>query len=358
MSDSLFKHSSIMFSSILIANIFAYLYHIFIARYLGPASYGELGSLLAIFMILSVPIGTIQTVITKYISRFHNRNEDGKVGSLIFSSIKKLFYYGLFAFIFVSVLSPFIASFLKIDSSIPVIIVGFTVLFSVLLPVNRGALQGLQKFNALAVNNVLEAVFRLLLGIVLVVLGFGVSGALLAFGLGYFVAFLIAFVSLKKYFDKRDGNINVKEIYKFTLPVFLAVLFINLIVNLPTVFIKHFYSSEFTGLWNVSLTLARIILFLATAISLVMFAKVSSSSNSLEKKKLFKNSLIYVILGSLIVSLIFFFFSKEILVILFGSAYSNGAIILKWMGFGISLIAVLQLKMNYILASKYIFIES
>src|SRR3989344_7489630 len=118
--------------------------------------------------------------------------------------------------------------------------------------------------------------------------GLKVNGALLAFGLSYLGAFLITFISLKSYFNKRDNNINVKEIYKFTLPVFLSVLFINLVVNLPTVFIKHYYSSEFTGLWNVSLTLARIILFLATAISLVMFAKVSSSSNSLEKKKLFK----------------------------------------------------------------------
>src|SRR3989338_69740 len=294
MSDSLFKHSSIMFSSIMIANVFAYIFHIFMARSLGPALYGEFGSLLAIFMILAVPVGTIQTVITKYIARFHSRNEDGKVGSLIFSSIKKLFYYGLFAFIFVSLLSPFIADFLHIDSSIPVIIVGLTVLFSVILPVNRGALQGLQKFNALAVNNVLEAVFRLLLGIVLVVLGFGVNGALLAFGLGYFIAFLIAFVSLKKYFDKRDGNINVKEIYKFTLPVFLAVLFINLIVNLPTVFIKHYYTAEFTGLWNVALTLARIILFVSSSISLVMFSKISSTSDETEKKDIFWKSFFYV----------------------------------------------------------------
>src|SRR3989344_4076639 len=315
MSDSLFKHSSIMFSSILIANIFAYLYHIFIARYLGPASYGELGSLLAIFMILSVPVGTIQTVITKYIARFHSRNEEGKVGSLIFSSIRKLFYYGLSTFIFVSILSPFISSFLKIDSSIPIIIVGFTVLFSVILPVNRGALQGLQKFNALAVNNVLEAVFRLLLGILLVVIGFGVNGALLAFGLGYFIAFLIAFVSLKKYFDKRDGNINVKEIYKFTLPVFLAVLFINLIVNLPTVFIKHFYSSEFTGLWNVALNLTRTILFISSSISLVMFSKVSLSKSQSERKKILGNSLFYIIVSSLLISLVFFFYSKQILLI-------------------------------------------
>ena len=352
MSSSLFKHSSVMFISIMIANVFAYIFHIFMARSLGPALYGEFGSLLAIFMILAVPVGTIQTVITKYIARFHSKNEEGKVGSLIFSSIRKLFIYGLFAFILVSVLSPFIASFLKIDSSTPVIIVGLTVLFSVLLPVNRGALQGLQKFNALAINNILESIFRLLLGVVLVVFGFGVNGALLAFGLGYFIAFLIAFISLKKYFNKRDNKIDVEEIYKFTLPVFLAVLFINLIVNLPTVFIKHFYSSEFTGLWNVALTLARIILFVSSSVSLVMFSKVSSLESLKEKKEVFKKSLGYVVLSSLLISLIFFFFSEPILLILFGQEYLNGAVILKWLGFGIGLVSLVQVMIYYILGQK------
>jgi|SRR3989344_7557852 len=348
--DNLFKHSSVIFISVVIANIFAYIFHIYMARELGPASYGELGSLLAIFMILSVPVGVIQTVITKYIARFHSGNEEGKVGSLIFSAIKKLFYYGLFTFILISVLSPFIADFLHIDSSIPVIIVGFTVLFSVILPVNRGALQGLQKFNALAINNVLEAVFRLLLGILLVVIGFGVSGALLAFGLGYFLAFLIAFISLQRYFDKRDNKIDVKEIYRFTLPVFLTVLFINLLVNLPTVFIKHYYSAEFTGLWNVALTLARAILFVSSSISLVMFSKISSLENLKEKKKIFRKSFGYVLFSSLFISLIFFFFSELILLVLFGQEYLNGAVILKWLGFGVGVIAILHLIINYLLS--------
>src|SRR3989344_5350823 len=127
LKSSLFRHSSVIFTSVIIANVFAYLFHIYMARSLGPAMYGEFGSLLAIFMILSVPVGTIQTVITRFIARFHSKNEEGKVGSLIFSSIRKLFYYGLFAFILVSTLSPFISSFLKINSFIPIIVVGFTV---------------------------------------------------------------------------------------------------------------------------------------------------------------------------------------------------------------------------------------
>jgi len=352
MSDGLLKHSSVMLSSIVLANIFAYLFHIYMARTLGPASYGELGSLLAIFMILSVPVGTIQTVITKFVAGYKSRNEHGKIGSLMFSAIRKLLFYGFGAFLLVSVLSPFIADFLHIDSSIPVIIVGVTVIFSVILPVNRGILQGVQNFNALALNNVLESVFRLVVGVVLVVIGFGVNGALLGYGLGYLGAFLIAFIPLNYYFNKRNNDINVRDIYRFTLPVFVAALSFSLILNLPTVFVKHFYSSEFTGYWNVSLTIARLILFFATSVSLVMFSKVSSSVDIKKKKKIFGKSLFYVVLGSLLASVFLFFFSKEILVIFFGGNYANGAIILKWMGFVVSLVAVLQLSINYILARR------
>src|SRR3989344_8990503 len=80
MSDSLFKYSSVMFLSIGISNIFAYFYHILMARYLGPISYGEFGSLLAFFMILAIPMGTIQTVMTKFVSKFKINGDKSKIG--------------------------------------------------------------------------------------------------------------------------------------------------------------------------------------------------------------------------------------------------------------------------------------
>ncbi len=49
MKNDLLKHSSVIFISIIIANVFAYLFHIFMARKLGPSLYGELGTLVNIF---------------------------------------------------------------------------------------------------------------------------------------------------------------------------------------------------------------------------------------------------------------------------------------------------------------------
>lgn len=347
MSDNLFKHSSVIFLSIVAANVLTYLFHIFAARALGPASYGEFGSFMALFMILSVPVSTIETVTTKFVAGQKSRNEHGKIGSLMISAVRKLFLYGTAVFVLISATSPFIADFLHSDSPLPVVIAGLTVLFSVILPVNRGVLQGTQKFNSLALNNVLESLFRLGIGVVLIAAGWGVNGAVLSFGLASLAAFLMALIPLKFYWDKRNPEINVRNIYRFTMPVLLAVLFITLLVNGPTIYIRHFHSAEFTGHWNAALNLARIILFFGASISLVMFGKISLGLEDREKKKIFRKSLFYLASVSLAISILFLFFSEEILVTFFGDDYSQGAILLKWMGFAVSLVAILHLRISY-----------
>ena len=83
-----------------------------------------------------------------------------------------------------------------------------------------------------------------------------------------------------------------------------------------------------------------------------MFSKISSSLDNLEKRIIFKKSLFYVLISSVLILIIFYFFSREILIILFGETYANGDLLLKWMGVGLTLISILQLKINYILAQR------
>ena len=83
MSHRLARHSSIIFSATIAANFFSYLFHVYMGRSLGPAEYGILGSLLAAFYILFVPLEAISTVVTKFVSEFQAKEEYGKVASLL-----------------------------------------------------------------------------------------------------------------------------------------------------------------------------------------------------------------------------------------------------------------------------------
>src|SRR3989344_2486654 len=219
MTKDLLKSSSIMLVSILIANIFAYFLQVYFGRVLGPIDYGIFGTLMSILMMLSVPI----------------------------------------------------------------IVVGATLVFSVMLPITRGALQGLQKFNDLAFNNVFESIIRFILGVVLLKFGLGVNGAVLSYGLGYLFAFLIAFVSLRFLFGKEDRKIDVSEIYNYTYPVLIAIACLSILINFPTILVKHYFSSLESGYWNAALTISRLIGFVSAAFSGVMFAKVAEGHERKEE---------------------------------------------------------------------------
>lgn len=51
-----------------------YLYHLFMARFLGPKDYGILESLISVIYQLSIPLSTISFVIVKYVSYFKGQN--------------------------------------------------------------------------------------------------------------------------------------------------------------------------------------------------------------------------------------------------------------------------------------------
>ena len=113
-------------------------------------------------------------------------------------------------------------------------------------------------------------------------------------------AFLITFISLRFLFGKEDRKINVKEIYDYTYPVLVAIVCLSILINFPTILVKHYFSSLEAGYWNAALTIARLIGFVSAAFSGVMFAKVAEGHERKEETMHFLNkSLIYAGICSL-----------------------------------------------------------
>ena len=77
------------------------------------------------------------------------------------------------------------------------------ILFSVILPIIRGNLQGLQKFKLLGLNLITEIIVKLFLGILLVYLGFKVNGAIFAVVLSFFFPILLGLISIRRYLTKN-----------------------------------------------------------------------------------------------------------------------------------------------------------
>ncbi len=353
MPHRLARHSGIIFSATVVANLLAYLFHAYMGRSLGVAEYGILGSLLATFYILSIPLKAISTIVTKFVSEFKTREEYGKVASLLSSGMRKLSRYAILIFIGLSASSWLIADFLRIPSPLPVILMGLLLALAVALSVPRGVLRGLQKFGQLGLNISLEALIRLVLGILLVSLGLGINGAILAYGLGYLAAIVLVLMPLRFLFHLRNETIDASSIYKFSLPALTMSICLAVMTNIDLIFVKHFFTSEEAGVYTVVSVLGKAIFFVSGAFTIPMFPLVSELHTKGENtRSVLKKSSTYVLLFSGITTAAYWLFPSFIVNTLYGRAYSPAVPLLGAIGIAMGLMALVMVYTSYLLALK------
>ncbi len=344
------KNSAIIIIGMFLSNLLAYVFHFYAGRSLGPAEYGVFGALLSLFLIIALPAGAIGNAITKYAAKYNSKKEYGKIGRLRREVVKKAWIYSILLFLVICLLSGFIANYLKINSVIPVIFVGFNLIFAMILPVNRGVLQGMKKFKIYSINTILEAFSRLVLVVILLFFGMGVDGTILAYGLGYFIAFLLIFPFIKETRDSSLDKIEMKPIYRYIIIILIIGFILQSIINLPAIFIKHFLSSELTGYWTAALTISRIALFGAGGVGLVMFSEVAGQEDKKERKKIFRKALVLTLLAAAGIGLIIMLFPEIIINILYGADFAGAVPILRLLPLAMIGLSVLQLYISYWLA--------
>jgi len=322
--DSFTKQISIMLLASTLANVCNYLFHFFMGRFLGPSEYGILASLTSVFFIISIPTGTIQTTITKYASNFKAQGRYGAIAVLLSGSIKRLFIVGAMGVIIFTLTSRYIASFLNVSSLLPVVILAISLFFVLVVPSAMGILQGLQKFTYLGLNTLVMAASKLLIGILLVYIGLGVSGAISSYALSYLVALIFTLIPLTFLFkqNRLDDNVKFSEIYRYLLPVFLTILCLTLLTNMDVILVKHFFSSSTAGYYSAASIIAKIIFYLPEAIGIVMFPKISELySLNRDTRMVLKKSLFYTGFLGGGACLIYFFLPSFIVRLFFGNQY-------------------------------------
>jgi len=286
--DEFIKYTGLMFIGISLFNLFNLFYHLFMVRYLPPIEYGHLNTLLALFMLISVPAGTVQTTITKFISSFQVQNKYDRTRGLLRHLLLLMFIIGFSFFLLISLGSRLISSFLQISSYGLVILFGLGLLFAMVIPVPWGGLQGLQKFGSLTFNLIINGALKFFLGVLFVVSGFGVSGAMGAIALSYFITTLFSLLMLEIYLPKEESmarqeqNANgsgpsyISEVYLYFFPVGVTLLCFMVLTNIDLILVKHFFTPIDAGYYSIAQMVGKIILFLPLPIIMVMFPKLSS----------------------------------------------------------------------------------
>jgi O-antigen/teichoic acid export membrane protein len=319
------RDSFIMIVASLLAGFFNYLYQLSMGRLLPPEDYGVLISLLSLLYIFSMISMTINTSAAKFSSVYKVRGEYGKIKVMLFKASRGLSLLVLLLVAILLILSPYIAAFLDVDPFLVLVLI-LAIPPLLILPLPQGILRGLQRFVVLGTTNVSPAVVKFLVGVSLVLLGFGVFGSLVGAVVAPVLGVILAFVFLRGIIglDSSSDSIELRDMLRYSGFAFVALFCYNTMWNVDVVLVKHYFTPFETGLYSAVSILGRIILFASAAIPMVVFPKASDMYEAGGKHfHMLLKGLVLTFLISGGILLAYLLFPDKIVMTIFGEGYAG-----------------------------------
>ena len=249
--------SLIMLISMMLVNLFNFSYNVVMARLLGPGEFGHINAAVTILLLASCISLAFQLVCTKFVAR--NETWGGKA-AVFHTLLKKAWIASLALAALLFLAQKPIASYLNLPSSWMIALLALGIAVYAPLGVKRGAMQGACAFPRLGGNFVLEAFTRFVVGAGLVVLGYGVLGAV-----GAISAAVIAAYFLPRVPAKLRGKADICEPPSFAEAVQAIVFFIGQVIinNIDILLVKHFFPADPAGVYAAIAQIGRLLYFAA-----------------------------------------------------------------------------------------------
>ncbi|MDP2927694.1 MAG: oligosaccharide flippase family protein [Candidatus Omnitrophota bacterium] len=353
--DHFTKNIIFVFLGTSLANFFNLIYQLVIAHKLSPQDFAAFNALLAVFMLISNPLGILQVAVAKYASEYSARREAHKINALIQGLFSKGIITAFFIFIVFIFISPFIIKGLKIDSLASGYILAMLIAFSVLAPILAGGLQGLEFFGWLVASSLLGGIIKLIFTVLFIFLGFQIAGALGALLVSIIFQVVIGIIPLRKLLTVRvrEEKPDYKEIFLYLFPIAISNMCFIWLICFDMVLVKYFFSPEASGAYSLAQMLGKVFLFLPAAISIVMFPRTSglNAVNS-ETTSVLKKSLLYALYLCLSAALSYNIFPGFTLKLLTGKALPESILLGRLFSISMTFFALSFVLINYFLSIK------
>ena len=341
-----------------------WVYQIFVARTLGVELFGLFGALVGLFYVAMLGGGAFRIEVAAITARLAaQQGEDAAVAAFLKMG-KKFFLVFLVPLVLFIVFARSIASFFHTDSIGVIIIVGFTVFGTLLFMVVLGFLQGLQKFRHLAyIGYILPPGVKLLSGVVFVLSGLKLLGALAAVLLAEFTALVVATFPWRKRFAHAltSNTATDTSVFRLVLPGLVLAFFIAAPTNMDVSLVVHFFSASESGIYAGAATFGKIIIFLPIGVSLVMLPMVAERHTlKMPTRGLAWQGFLFTLALCAVATLVCSLFPEFFISIFFGKSYLAAAELLGWYSTAMLVFALNLFLVQYALAvgkRQYIFLS-
>ncbi|HYX51877.1 MAG TPA: oligosaccharide flippase family protein [Candidatus Limnocylindrales bacterium] len=310
--------SLVMLVSMLLVNGFNFAYNMVMARVLGPSAFGHINAAVTILLLASCISLAFQLVCAKFVAR----NETaGSKASVIHSLLGKSWIASLaFAVVLFAGQKPF-SAYLNLPSPWILGVLALGIAAYAPLGVKRGAMQGVCSFHRLGGNFVAEALTRFVVGVGLVIAGYGVLGAVGAISAAVIVAYFVPALPPELRTAPEAG-----EPASFAEALQAIVFFIGQVVinNIDILLVKHFFPADPAGVYAAIAQVGRLLYFVCWfGIVNAMFPVAAASREEQRKSEALGLPMVLVLAISAAFVLGAAIFPHFIMGLLFGSKFGD-----------------------------------
>ena len=249
-------------------------YNVATARLLGPTGFAHATAVYTLLMLTSAITLSFQVVCAKYVASHDTAEEKAAIfASLHFRAWMAGVGLALLLFLFNRV----IQNYLNLPDQVLISLLALGTAFYIPLGVRRGYIQGIHAFRALSVNFMLEGLVRLGGAYLLIRMGLGVKGAVLASVIAVIASYFLA---------KPSPGVEVLRSRRIPISFgegLQAIVFFSgqvVINNFDIVLVKHFFASDQAGIYAAVSLVGRLVNMCAWSVVNTMFPVSAATRQS------------------------------------------------------------------------------
>jgi O-antigen/teichoic acid export membrane protein len=338
--------------AVLTTNVVALVFTVVFARLLGASGYGSLAALLSSFIILMVPGSALQIETAREVSRATAAG-DASAGTDTRLWLRQLALAAVAVAIVAVPLRSLLGAAINVDEHWGAAAVPVTAVLWMLVCVERGALQGFQRYRLVGVSLVAEASFRLLFSGLLVAAGLDVTGAFLGSALSLIAIGLALGVPLHRRLHgkpigqrKRLGDLLAGS---WAPVVGLTLLFA--LQEVHVIVVKHLASGDAAGSYAVAAVAGKAIIWIAVGLGMYLLPEATRRARLGEDARpILQRTLGLIAVAGVPMVLIYAAVGRQLLGAVFGEDLTAASGALPWLGLAMTLLACSYLSVQYLLA--------
>lgn len=350
-NNQFLRHNLVYFAGTMIFGALSYLYYPILGRLMAPASFGEVQTLITIFLQYTIFLNVLDLVVINVLVSYESKQLARRV---VLELEKLATIVGLLLVLLALIFSGPLKTFLQFQSRWPFALVGIAGVIAIPFIFRSGYLQSQKRFAHVTGANIVSAGGRLILGVALVILGFGTLGAMWGLVFAQLVALAFAAMAARRYGFQDTLRLHSLPNMRLMRPeltyaglVLAGSLTVTLLYSVDVLVVKHYFDARTAGLYaGISVT-ARILFFLTASVAQVLIPSVSRQKPASQNQRTLLHSLgLLTALGG--AALLVFYAAPELIIrILLGRTYLTYAGLLPRLSIAVFIVSLINLLVIY-----------